>query len=130
MISPQPGPLARPAPRPPDVTTSPHQVCCQHTACHLGAPPARLPPGCPASPPATWVPCQPALLGQLLLIFQKAASVSPFLDISPRPPSLDAHRVFFFFHFIFKQTFLFKILKKKKAQYAHMAKLLKVDKII
>lgn len=64
--------------------------------------------------PATWVPHQPALLGQLLLIFQKAASVSPFLDISPRPPSLDAHRVFFFFHFIFKQTFLFKRLKKKK----------------
>ena len=72
-----------------------------------------LPPGCPASPPATWVPCQPALLGQLLLIFQKAASVSPFLDISPRPPSLDAHRVFFLFHFIFKQTFLFKRFKKK-----------------
>lgn len=69
--------------------------------------------------PATWMPRQPTLFGQLLLIFQKAASIPPFLDISPLPPSLDALRVFFSFHFIFKQPFLFKRKKKNKKRSTH-----------
>ena len=69
--------------------------------------------------PATWMPRQPAVPGQLLLIFQKAASISPFLDTAPRPPSLDAHRVFFFFHFTFKQPFLFKRKKKTNNNTVH-----------